>query len=86
MDNKLSLPAIILAAGKSARFWPLNARHKSLLKIMGKPLIWYTINALREIGIGDIIIIQGPSRDIEIELNPFNLKISITPFSPKPMV
>jgi len=74
MDNKLSLPAIILAAGKSARFWPLNARHKSLLKIMGKPLIWYTINALREIGIGDIIIIQGPSRDIEIELNPFNLK------------
>ena len=60
---------VILAAGESSRFWPLNQRHKSLIKIMGRPLIWYTIEGLRKVGIKDIIIVQRPKRDIEEELN-----------------
>lgn len=69
--------AVILAAGDSSRFWPLNSRHKSLLKIMGKPLIWYTIEGLRRYGISDIIIIQGPEKDIESELKNYNFEIGI---------
>ena len=69
--------AVILAAGDSSRFWPLNSRHKSLLKIMGKPLIWYTIEGLRRYGISNVIIVQGPEKDIESELKNYNFEIGI---------
>ncbi len=59
------MPAIILAAGESSRFWPLNYQNKALFKIMGKPLIYYTIESLKKAGVKDIIIIQGPEKDIE---------------------
>ncbi|PJB15629.1 hypothetical protein CO116_03445 [Candidatus Falkowbacteria bacterium CG_4_9_14_3_um_filter_38_19] len=71
------MQAVILAAGESSRFWPLNQRHKSLLKIMGKPLIWYTIESLKRVGIKDIIIVQGPKRDVEEELKNYQLGIEI---------
>ena len=45
------MQAVILTAGESSRFWPLNQRHKSLIKIMGRPLIWYTIEGLKKSGI-----------------------------------
>jgi len=63
------MQAVILAAGESSRFWPLNQRHKSLLKIMGRPLIWYTIESLKKAGIKDIIIVQGLKKDIENALH-----------------
>ena len=63
------MQAVILAAGESSRFWPLNQRHKSLLKIMGRPLIWYTIESLEKAGIEDVIIVQGPKKDIENALH-----------------
>ncbi|MCK4473913.1 NTP transferase domain-containing protein [Candidatus Parcubacteria bacterium] len=66
--------AIILAAGESSRFWPLNQKNKSLLKIMGKPLIWYTLNSLKKAGIKEIIIIQGPKKDIERELKNYEFQ------------
>lgn len=76
MNQKfLTGQAVILAAGESSRFWPLNQRHKSLIKIMGKPLIWYTIEGLKEAGINDLIVIQGPQKDIENELNNYKLEI-----------
>lgn len=62
------MQAVILAAGESSRFWPLNRRHKSLVKIMGKPLIWYTLQELHKSEIKDILIVQSPIRDIEEEL------------------
>ena len=62
------MQAIILAAGESSRFWPLNTRHKSLLKIMGKPLIAYTLESLEKAGVRDFIIVQGPQKDVEEEL------------------
>lgn len=68
--------AIILAAGESSRFWPLNTQHKSLLKIMGRPLIWHTIEGLKKAGIKDIIIIQGPRKDMEKELSFFSKELS----------
>ena len=59
------MQSVILAAGESSRFWPLNQKHKSLLKIMGKPIIWHTLNGLKKSGIKETIIIQGPEKDIE---------------------
>jgi bifunctional UDP-N-acetylglucosamine pyrophosphorylase/glucosamine-1-phosphate N-acetyltransferase len=72
------MQAVILAAGESSRFWPLNQKHKSLIKIIGRPLIWYTLDSLKKARIKDLIIIQNPQRDVEKELSKFrfsNLKI-----------
>ena len=41
---------------------------------MGRPLIYYTIESLKKMGIKQIIIIQSPDRDIEKELK--NYKFS----------
>ncbi|MFH1575532.1 MAG: sugar phosphate nucleotidyltransferase [Candidatus Nealsonbacteria bacterium] len=67
------MQAIILAAGESSRFWPLNYQNKTLFKIMGKPLIWHTIESLKKAGIKEIIIIQGPKKEIEEDLRNYNL-------------
>lgn len=77
--------AIILAAGESSRFWPLNQRQKSLIKIMGRPLIWYTIEGLKKAGIKKIIILQGAKKDVEKELKKEKLGINIKyVIQPKP--
>ena len=65
------MQALILAAGESSRFWPLNTRHKSLIKIMGKPLIWYTIDGLIRSGIKEIVVVQNSKKEIESELKKF---------------
>lgn len=44
---------------------------------MGRPLIWYTIENLAGAGIKDLIIVQGPKKDIETELINYALKIPI---------
>lgn len=70
--------AVILAAGESSRFWPLNQQHKSLFKVMGKPLIWYTIDSLRRAGVKEVIIVQGKDEKISEELKNYkfsNVKI-----------
>lgn len=67
------IQAIILAAGGSSRFWPLNKKHKSLFKVMGKPLIFYTLLNLKKAGIKEAVIVQGKKRDIEKELKNYYL-------------
>ncbi|QGA81017.1 bifunctional sugar-1-phosphate nucleotidylyltransferase/acetyltransferase [Candidatus Nanohalobium constans] len=60
------MKAVILAAGKSSRFKPLSdKRHKALTEVMGKPLIQHTIDALRDTEVEEIIVVQGPEREIE---------------------
>jgi len=71
------MQAVILAAGESSRFWPLNQKHKSLIKIMGRPLIWHTIEGLKESGIKEIIIVQGSKKDAEKELKDYKFGIKI---------
>lgn len=65
--------AVILAAGESSRFWPLNKKHKSLFKIMGRPLMWYALNNLKTAGIKQVIIVQNSGRDVEKELKKYSL-------------
>jgi UDP-N-acetylglucosamine diphosphorylase / glucose-1-phosphate thymidylyltransferase / UDP-N-acetylgalactosamine diphosphorylase / glucosamine-1-phosphate N-acetyltransferase / galactosamine-1-phosphate N-acetyltransferase len=71
------MQAIILSAGASSRFWPINGRHKSLIKIMGKPLVYWLITSLEEKGIKEVVIVQGPGKEVERELNNYNFKIPI---------
>jgi len=71
------MQAVILAAGESSRFWPLNQKHKSLFKIMGRPLIWYTVDSLKKAGIEEIIIVQGSKKDVEEGLKNYDLEIKI---------
>ncbi|MFO7793628.1 MAG: NDP-sugar synthase [Candidatus Nanohaloarchaea archaeon] len=64
------MKAVILAAGESSRFKPISEnRHKGLTDILGKPIIEYTIEELREAGVEEIIIVQGPDRQIENEID-----------------
>ncbi|MDP3991138.1 MAG: sugar phosphate nucleotidyltransferase [Candidatus Nealsonbacteria bacterium] len=71
------MQAIILAAGESSRFWPLSYQNKALFKIMGRPLVWHTIEGLKKAGIKDIIIVQGPKKDIEEALKDYDMCVDI---------
>jgi bifunctional UDP-N-acetylglucosamine pyrophosphorylase/glucosamine-1-phosphate N-acetyltransferase len=66
--------AVILAAGESSRFWPLNYRHKSLFYLMGKPIIYWNLKGAEEVGIKKVIIVQSPKKDVEEELKKFKFK------------
>lgn len=51
-----NLPAVlILAGGKSERFWPLE--EKNLLPFLGVPLLFHQIDLLRKVGFSEIIIV-----------------------------
>ncbi len=63
------MQAVILAGGASSRFWPLNTRHKSLLHVQGRPLIGHTLDRLAAAGATEAVVVQGPDRTIETELD-----------------
>lgn len=44
---------------------------------MGKPLIWYTLESLKAAGIKDVIIIQGPKREVEGVLNDYGPGLNV---------
>ena len=67
-------PTVILAAGESSRFWPLNSRHKSLFYLMGKPILWWTLKGLESVGIRKIFIVQSSKKDVEKELKKFKFE------------
>lgn len=64
------MKAVILAAGESSRFKPLSEnRHKGLTQVLGKPIIEHTIEELRNAGVDEVVIVQGPDRDIEDQID-----------------
>lgn len=73
LGELLTGQAVILAAGKSSRFWPLNKRHKSLSHLLGRPLILFTLDNLKKAGASQVVIVQGPKKDIERELKKYKL-------------
>jgi UDP-N-acetylglucosamine diphosphorylase/glucosamine-1-phosphate N-acetyltransferase len=63
------MKAVILAAGASSRFKPVSDnRHKGLTRVLGKPIIQHTIEELKEAGVKEVVVVQGPGREIEKEL------------------
>ena len=52
--------AVILAAGEGSKCWPYSpTRNKSVVPIANKPIIQWTIEALRAHGIENILIVTG---------------------------
>ncbi len=78
-----NIKAVLLAAGESSRFWPLNeapsgkTRHKSTIKIAGKPIILWTILSLMKAGIKDFVVVQSPSGDVEKALESYDVDATI---------
>lgn len=47
----------MLAAGKSSRFFPFTEEPKSMIRLLGKPIIVHTIEGLKKAGIKSILIV-----------------------------
>ena len=60
------MQAVILAAGESTRFAPFRYfDHKSLVKILGKPIISHTIESIKKSGITDLIVVVSKKMGIK---------------------
>lgn len=71
----MNIKAVLLAAGESSRFWPLSEdRHKSTIKICGKPIILWTIESLAKTGIKDFIVVQSQKMEVEKILKSYALQ------------
>ncbi len=52
------MKAVVLAAGEGVRLQPVTAtRPKHLIKIAGKPILQYSLEALKSVGVDEIIIV-----------------------------
>ena len=59
------MKAIILSAGEGTRMRPLTlTKPKTMLPVAGKPIIQYNIEALRDCGVKDILLIVGYKEEI----------------------
>jgi NDP-sugar pyrophosphorylase family protein len=64
---------VVLAAGESQRFWPLNAAQTKIeTVVMGKPVIGWTLLSLAKAGLKKIIVVVSPNFSLtEADLQPF---------------
>lgn len=74
------MQAIIIAAGESSRFWPLNSQHKSQIKVLGRSLISWTVKSIAERNIKDIIVVSGPNNvsALKEELSPLCEELGVS--------
>lgn len=73
------MQAVIIAAGESSRFWPLNREHKSQIRLLGRPIIYWTAKGLAERGIKDIVVVCSKDSTIPAMLkaeNDLGVKLS----------
>jgi len=57
--------AIILAAGKGERLFPLTAtRPKPLMPVAGRPVISYVVEALKSVGISEVVVVVNYMKDM----------------------
>jgi len=66
------MKAVILAAGSGTRMYPLTERRpKSLLKVAGRSLLEWNLEALRGAGIGEVAIVEN-DRQVEESLKEYS--------------
>jgi len=68
------MKTVLLAAGKGTRLYPLTeTRPKSLIPLLGKPLLSYTINALEELHLNDftIVVDKGKKENFQKALSDY---------------
>src|SRR5690348_11521662 len=54
------MQAVILVAGLSKRFYPFTSYgHKSVVPLMGKPLLQHTLASLKKADINNVVIVVG---------------------------
>lgn len=63
------MQAVVLAAGRSVRFYPYNTRNKSFVRIFGKTILEHTLESIRKSGIKDILIVVSDRKFAESELS-----------------
>src|SRR5579863_1638558 len=61
----MNVRAVVLAAGKGTRM--KSAQPKVLHEICGRPLLWYTLDALRRAGIEEILVVSNDELEARIE-------------------
>ncbi len=72
------MQAVLLAAGASSRMWPVvEDCHKSLIVLMGKPLIQWTIESLQRVGVTEVIVVQGTDKKVETALAQAKLDVTV---------
>ena len=55
-----TLKAVVLAAGKGVRLWPLTEnRSKHMIPVAGKPIVEHVISAIRSAGIRSIVMVTS---------------------------
>lgn len=73
------MKALVLAGGYSSRFYPYNQTHKSMVYVMGKPILQRTLEGIKNAGIKDIVIRvseDGLIKNYFGDGSKFNLNIS----------
>ncbi len=61
--------AVILAAGESSRFTPYSAQaHKSETLLMGKPIIYWTLDSLAEATFDEVVVVVNQSNQTLAQL------------------
>src|SRR5579859_2212103 len=82
------MQVVILAAGKSSRFYPFSSLlHKSLINVLGRTLLEHTLIAIQKSGISEVLIVVGKDsliKDIIGDGKQFGLDITYV-LQPEPL-
>ena len=54
------MQVVILAAGSSTRFYPLNTTHKAGVTLLGKTILEHTLMSVKKAGFTDVILVVNP--------------------------
>lgn len=63
------MQAVVLAAGRSSRFYPYNSQNKSFVRLFGKTILEHTLSGIRDSGIQDILIVVSDKKFAEVTLS-----------------
>jgi len=61
-----NIHTVFLAGGASSRFFPFNIDGKTIFKLIGKPLVWHTLNGMSKSGIESATVVR-PKENAELE-------------------